>query len=304
MCKTPELFKDNSLENSQLSRYSQGDNGESVQQNFAVTGKAKQDVKPSKADVLTDYNQLSLSAIDVTSEPLSKDFEGENALELSPGAKSTEKRADCFSSPCPLEEKGPQTLQVTHFPVNANSGIKTTVFPDCFTSRSSLPFSRSRSFLERTRATWFSRTKLRSRSFVDGSTSNTNRFYEFDNLGYRTADLPLLHRHSVDLAGKQLGRIQSYSESDFTFSLPETVLVSPHGTPNTERFRSFQAEEHHNPLNKSGISVGKICRHIGKEGKNDHIVGILHTKISLHVRDSRIRENFACGIQNLGNVFC
>ena len=110
MCKTPELFNDNSLENSQLSRDSQGDNGENqepicenVKQNFAVTEKAKQDVKPSKADVLTDCNQLSLSAIDVTSEPLPKDFEGENALELSPEAKSTEKRADCFSSPGPLD---------------------------------------------------------------------------------------------------------------------------------------------------------------------------------------------------------
>lgn len=263
MCKTPELFNDNSLENSQVSSDSQGDNGESVQQNFTVTEKAKQDVKPSKADVLTDYNQLSLSAIEVTSEALSKDFEGENALELSPEAKSTEKRADCFSSPGPLEETGPQTLQVTHFPVNTNSGIKTTVFPDRFTSRSSLSFSRSRSFIGRTLATSFSRTKLRSRSFANGSTSSTNPFYEFDNLGYRTADLPLLHRHSVDLAGEQLGGIQSYSESDFTFSLPETVLVSPHGTPNTESFRSFQAEEHHNPPNKSGISVGKNCRDIG-----------------------------------------
>ena len=262
MCKTPELFNDNSLENSQLSRDSQGDNGENVKQNFAVTEKAKQDVKPSKADVLTDCNQLFLSAIDVTSEPLSKDFEGENALELSPEAKSTEKRADCFSSPCPLEETGPQTLQVTHFPVNTNSGIKTTVLPDRFTSRSSLPFSRSRSFIERTFATSFSRTKLRSWSFANGSTSNANPFYEFDNLGYQTADLPF-HRHSVDLAGEQLGGIQSYSESDFTFSLPETVLVSPHGTPNTESFRSFHAVEHHNPPNKSGISVGKNCRDIG-----------------------------------------
>lgn len=263
MCKTPELFNDNSLENSQLSHDSQGDNGESVQQNFAVTEKAKQDVKPSKADVLTDYNQLSLSAIDVTPEPLSKDFEGQNTLELSPEAKSTENRADCFSSPGPLEETGPQTLQVTHFPVNTNSGIKTTVLPDCFTSRSSLPFPRSRSFIERTLATSFLRTKLRSRSFANGTTSNTKPFYEFDNLSYRTADLPLLHRHSVDLAEEQLGGIQSYLESDFTFSLPETVLVSPHGTPNTESFRSFQAEEHHNPPNKSGISVGKICRDIG-----------------------------------------
>ena len=67
----------------------------------------------------------------------------------------------------------------------------------------------------------------------------------------------------MNLAGEQLGGIQSYSESDFTFSLLETVLVSPHGTPNTESFRSFQVEEHHNPPNKSGISVGKNRRDVG-----------------------------------------
>lgn len=269
ICKTPGLFNDDSLENSQVSCDSQGDNDESVQQNLAVTEKAKQDVKPSEADVPTDYNQLSLSTIDVTSEPLSKDFEGKNALDLSPEANSTENRDDCISSPGPLEETGPQTLQVTHFPVNTNSGIKTSVLSDRFTSRSSLPFSRSRSFLERTRATSFLRTKLRSRSFANGSTSNTNPFYEFDSLSYRIADLPLLRRHSVNLAGEQLGRIQGYTEPDFTFSLPETVLVSPHGTPNTESFRSFQAGEHHDPPNKSRISVGKIYRDIGIEREEE-----------------------------------
>lgn len=112
--------------------------------------------------------------------------------------------------------------------------------PFCKTERSKSSFSRTKSF----------ESALRKKPH-SMSVSTT----------YRALNLPPFERRSTVVKGEQLKgivAIPSYSESDFTRSLPETVLNSPHETTHTGHFRTSAVAVQHDSLANVGRHKGMI----------------------------------------------